>query len=180
MTLTAYADGINQAGLQFPGNTIPDGTTVDIRYVLIERVGALGTYFDGSFATGQWQGADNASIGVLGPAEASLVGVDVTVVGDLCSFPVFTLTGPLSAPINIYYNGELTLVYSDDIGADDDPVIIDTRYTRAYQSGVDVTVNLSGTFAASLPIGTTNITVTSGPISSGTVEICWQNAVISA
>jgi hypothetical protein len=93
---------------------------------------------------------------------------------------VFTLTGPLSAPINIYYDGDLNVSYNADIGAGDDPVYIDTRYTRAYQGGVDVTANLSGTFAASLPIGTTTITVTSGPISSGTVEICWSNAVISA
>lgn len=180
LTLTAYADGINEAGLQFPGNTIANGTNVDIGYVLIERVGALGTYFDGSFAAGQWQGAENLSISVLGPAEASLVGVDVTVVGDLCAFPVFTLTGPLSGPIDIYYDGDLAIRYSADIGAGDDPVFIDTRYTRAYQGGVDVSVNLSGTFAPSLPIGTTNVTVTSGPISTGTVEICWQNAVISA
>jgi hypothetical protein len=180
LTLTAYADGINVAGLQFPGNTIANGTNIDVGYVLIERVGALDTYFDGSFATGQWQGTENASISVLGPAEASLVGTAVTVVGDLCAFPVFTLTGPLSAPINIYYDGDLNVSYNADIGAGDDPVYIDTRYTRAYQGGVDVTANLSGTFAASLPIGTTTITVTSGPISSGTVEICWSNAVISA
>lgn len=179
LTLTVYADGINEAGLQFPGNTIANGTTVDVGYVLIERAGALDTYFDGSFAVGQWQGAENLSISVLGPAEASLVGTAVTVVGDLCAFPVFTLTGPLSAPINIYYDGSLYVSYNADIGAGDDPVYIDTRYTRAYQGGVDVTANLSGTFAASLPIGTTVITVTSGPISSGTVEICWSNAVIS-
>lgn len=180
LTLTAYADGINEAGLQFPGNTIANGTTVDVGYVLIEKASALDDYFDGSFSTGQWQGTDNASISVLGPAEGDVAGTSVTIVGDLCAFPVFTLTGPLDAPINIYYDGDLYVTYSADIGADDDPVVIDTRYTRAFQGGVDVTANLSGTFAAALPLGTTVVTVTSGPISAGTVEMCWQNAVISA
>lgn len=181
LTLTAYADGINVAGVQFPGNTITDGTTVDVGYVLIEKAAALDDYFDGSFSTGDWQGVDNASISVLGPAEADVTGVDVTVVGDLCAFPVFTLTGPLSAPISIYYDGGTPphIVYNADI-AEGEQVIIDTRYTRAYQAGEDVTANLSGAQGASLPVGTTTITVTSGPMDTGTVEICWQNAVISA
>lgn len=179
LTLTAYADGINEAGVQFVGQTISNGTTVDIGYVLIEKVNALDDYFDGSMDRSEWQSAENLSISVQGPEESTLVGTSVTVVGDLCAFPVFTLTGPLSGPITIYYDGSPTLIYDADV-ADGMTVVIDTRYTRAFQQDTDVSANLSGTIAASLPLGTTVITATAGPTSSGSIEVCWQNAVISA
>jgi hypothetical protein len=182
LTLTAYADGINEAGLQFPGNTIANGTNVDMGYVLIERAGALGTYFDGTFDEGAWQGAANLSISVLGPEESSLVGTDVTVVGDVCAFPAIVLAGPLTGPITIYYDGNSSVVYSDDVPAGlNDQVTIDTEFLRAYVGSTDVSAALSGVTPSSLPIGTTTITATSGsPLDSGTITVCWENAVISA
>jgi hypothetical protein len=179
LTLTVYAEGINEAGVSFGTVNFPTGTTVDVAYALIERVGATDDYFDGNSDLSVWQGTENASISLQGEGEAAAVGTDVTVVGDLCAYPVFELTGPLTGPITIYYDGDSTIVYNGDIGVDDAPVFIDTRYTRAYQAGVDVSANLSGSLAAALPLGTTMITVTSGPLDTGTVQICWQNAVIS-
>lgn len=117
---------------------------------------------------------------VVSPAVIEAVTAIPTVVGDLCAFPVFTLTGLLTTPITIYYDGVATLVYSDTIAAIDDPVVIDTRYTRAFQGGEDVTANLSGTLAASLALGTTVVTMTSGSAAdTGSIEMCWENAVIS-
>jgi hypothetical protein len=178
VVLTAYADGINEAAVSFPGAVFPDGTIVDVAYALIERVAATDDYFDGYSDLSVWQGAENASISLQGEGEAAAVGTDVTVVGDMCAYPVFELTGPLSGPITIYYDGVSTIVYNADIAAGE-TVFIDTRYTRAYQSGEDVSANLSGVIAAALPLGTTTITVTSGPLDTGTVQICWQNSVIS-
>ena len=98
--------------------------------------------------------------------------------------PVFQLDGPLTGPITIYYDGDSTLVYSDDVAAGlNNRVVIDTRFTRAFLvfQQIDVTAALSGRVAAALPLGTTEITVTTGsPLDTGTVTICWDNAVISA
>ena len=181
LTLTAYADGINEAGLQFPGNTIANGTTVDVGYVLIERVGALDSYFDGSFAEAAWQGAVDDSISIVGPEAASLVGVNITTVGDLCVYPAITLDGPLTGPITIYYDGDSHVVYHDDVPAGlNNRVVIDTEFLRAYQGSDDVSAALSGVTPSTLPLGTTTITVTTGdPTDSGTVTLCWENAVVS-
>jgi hypothetical protein len=178
VTLTVYADGINEAGVSLPGAVFANGTTIDVGYVLIERVNATDDYFDGNSDLSVWQGAENASISLQGEGEAAAVAVDVTVVGDMCAYPVFELDGPLSGPITIYYDGSPTIVYDGDVAAGE-TVFIDTRYTRAYLNGEDVSANLSGVIAAALPLGTTTITVTSGPLDTGTVTICWQNAVIS-
>jgi hypothetical protein len=178
LTLTAYADGINEAGVSFGATLFPNNATVDVAYALIERVNATDDYFDGNSDLSVWQGTENLSISLQGEGEAAAVSTEVVVVGDLCAYPVFELTGPLSGPITIYYDGVSTIVYAGDV-ADGETVFIDTRYTRAYLNGEDVSANLSGTIAAALPLGPTTITVTSGPLDTGTVQICWQNAVIS-
>lgn len=103
----------------------------------------------------------------------------VEVVGDLCVFPVFRLDGPLTGPITIFY-GPFSFTYDEDISAVE-RVTVDTRWGRASSIAGDQTQNLLGAYDFPLPPGINEFSYTTGdPADTGTVQIEWQNAVISA
>lgn len=100
----------------------------------------------------------------------------VEIVGTLCAYPVFTLFPGLTAPIVITYGGH-QFTYTEDVMS---PIDIDTRWGRAVQSGVDVTVNLEGDYDSPLAPGVHEVTMQTGdPADSGSVNIVWENAVVS-
>lgn len=107
-------------------------------------------------------------------------GALAVVTGDLCAYPVFTLASTLTSPITVTY-GEWEFVYNESItGAGGDTVVVDTRYGIATQAGVEVTANLSGEYDRPLEPGTHAIGVTTGDVGDdGTVQMCWDNAVVS-
>jgi hypothetical protein len=102
----------------------------------------------------------------------------VEVVGDLCAFPVFRLSGPLTGPIQVFY-GPFSFTYDEDIAAGE-LVTVDTRWGRASGSGGDLTQNLLGTYDFPLSPGVHDFSFTTGdPADTGSVQIEWENAVIS-
>lgn len=104
---------------------------------------------------------------------------EVEVVGDLCAFPVFVLSGELTAPITIFYGGN-SFTYDEDIPALSAPVTVDTRWGRASQTTVDVTQSVLGDYESPLPPGTSEVSFTTGdPSDTGEVQVFWENAVIS-
>lgn len=110
--------------------------------------------------------------------------VPVEVVGNLCAFGVFTLTGQLTAPIEVFTEDpdgvETSFTYSVTIPGGGDPVVVDTQYGVATSGGVEVTINLSGDYASPLAPGTNLVRVETGnPADTGTVSVEWQNAVVA-
>jgi hypothetical protein len=102
----------------------------------------------------------------------------VEVVGDLCAFPVFRLDGPLTGPVRIFY-GPFSFTYDDDVSAIEQ-VTVDTRWGRASMIGADVTQNLLGAYDFPLSPGVWEFSFTTGdPADTGSVQIEWENAVIS-
>lgn len=103
----------------------------------------------------------------------------VNVVGDLCAFPVFRLDGPLTGPVTIFY-GAFSFTYDADVPADQ-RVTVDTRWGRASDPSGDVTQNLLGAYDFPLAPGENEFSFTTGdPADTGSVQIEWENAVISA
>lgn len=101
----------------------------------------------------------------------------IEVVGTLCVYPVFDLTPDLTAPIVVTY-GPHQFTYDEDItGA---PVVIDTRYGRAVQSGLDVTQFLTGDYSSPLEPGLHDVQIqTADPTDNGTISVRWENATVS-
>jgi hypothetical protein len=57
---------------------------------------------------------------------------------------------------------------------------IDTRWGRAAEGSTDVTANLSGEYSSCLEPGVHDVTVqTADPTDTGSVNIVWENAVVS-
>jgi hypothetical protein len=102
----------------------------------------------------------------------------IEVVGDLCVFPVFRLDGPLTAPITVSY-GPFSFTYDEDVGALE-RVTVDTRWGRASSGISDETQHLLGDYTFPLSPGVHEVSFTTGdPADTGSVQIEWENAVIS-
>lgn len=113
----------------------------------------------------------NQGITATGPSE-------ILVVGTLCAYITFTLFGPLTAPITVYY-GQHEFTYNEDISGAEN-VTIDTRWGRASTITVDTTQELSGDYTSPLEPGTHDFSVTTGdPADTGSVRATWTNAVVS-
>jgi hypothetical protein len=102
----------------------------------------------------------------------------IEVVGDLCVFPVFRLDGPLTAPITVSY-GPFTFTYDEDVGPLE-RVTVDTRWGRASSVLSDETQHLLGDYTFPLSPGVHDVSFTTGdPADTGSVQVEWENAVIS-
>ncbi len=113
----------------------------------------------------------NEGIAATAPSE-------IEVVGTLCAFVTFSMFGPLTAPITVYY-GPNSFTYNDDIGPGES-VTVDTRWGRASLITVDTTQNVSGDYTTPLSPGTHDLSVTTGdPADTGSVRAVWTNAVVS-
>lgn len=124
-----------------------------------------------------WTAQHCVELAANGPAE------EVEVVGDFCAFATYTLTGELTAPIEVTFEDEDAVVssfeYGDDI-AMGDTVTVDTKWGIAESGNVETTQFLTGDSQTPLPPGTNLINVTTGdPGDTGTVTVCWENAVVS-
>lgn len=100
------------------------------------------------------------------------------VIGTLCSYPVITLNGMLSAPIRVTY-GNHTFIVNENVVV---PLTIDTRYGRAFEGGVDVTQRISGDFFSPLGPGVHDIHVESNDIlgtDDGFAVLEWSNSVVA-
>lgn len=101
----------------------------------------------------------------------------IEVVGNLCVFPTFTLTAPLTAPITVNY-GPNEFTYNEDVPVN--TVVVDTRWGRASEITVDTTQNLSDNYTSPLFPGLHDFSVTTGnPADTGEVRAEWSNQVIS-
>lgn len=113
----------------------------------------------------------NYGVTATGPEE-------IEVVGDLCVFPVITLFGPLTAPINVFY-GTHQFTYNANVSGAES-VTIDTRWGRAATITVDTTQEISGDYTSPLDPGTHDFSFTTGnPADTGSTRIEWSNAVVS-
>lgn len=122
--------------------------------------------------TDEWTSTHSVVVGANDPPE------QVEVVGDLCVFPTFTLTADMTAPIVVDY-GDSQFTYNADILTD--PVVVDTRWGRAATNGVDMTQQLFGNYTSPLPPGVHDVSVTTDdPGDTGTMQVQWDNAVVSA
>ena len=100
----------------------------------------------------------------------------VEIVGTLCACPVITLFPDMTAPIVVTY-GNHEFTYNEDVTS---VIDIDTRWGRASDGSTDVTQNLSGDFTSCLEPGVHDVTVqTADPTDTGSVNIVWENAVVS-
>lgn len=125
-----------------------------------------------------WSGVhDDPNITANGPAR------EIEVVGDFCAFAVYELSGPLTAPIEMFFTDEDAVtsswVYNDDI-AMGDTVTVDTKWGIAESGGIETTQFLSGDSQSPLPTGTNQVNMTTGnPADTGSAQIFWSNAVVS-
>jgi hypothetical protein len=117
----------------------------------------------------------NEGVTVTGPTE-------VEVVGDFCAYAVYTLSGPLTGPIEVFFSGpggDSSFIYSEDIDPGD-TVVIDTQYGVATSGGIEVTQFLSGDYNSPLSPGINEVWFTSSdPTDTGDLIVSWENAVVS-
>lgn len=100
----------------------------------------------------------------------------VEVIGTLCAYPVITLFPTLTAPVVVTY-GNHQFTYTQNVTS---VIEIDTRYGRASDGFIDVTQNVTGDFSSPLAPGIHEVTVqTANPADTGSVNIQWENAVVS-
>jgi hypothetical protein len=105
--------------------------------------------------------------------------VEVEILGDLCAYPVFTLSADLTDPITVTY-GDFEFIYNEPVTGAADPVVVDTRWGIATQGGLEVTQNLSGDYNSPLAPGTHEVSATTGNVADdGSILMCWDNAVVS-
>ena len=102
--------------------------------------------------------------------------VEVEVAGSLCVFPTITLSGPLTAPIRVFY-GPWEFQYNEDLLTSS--AVIDTRWGRAIEGSLDATQNLTGNYSSPLEPGLNDFSFSTDSPSNGSATIEWSNAVVS-
>lgn len=145
--------------------------------------------------------ADDQAIGVVQPAliddtptefeclttNAPSGTISLTYSGDVESYPIITLTGSMTAPIEVQgTSGTIGFTYTDDIPAGE-TVVIDVRSGRAlrsYGATFDVTLLLSDAFMSQLiirpdPFGNPQeFILTSSGADTGNMEVCYGTYVV--
>lgn len=106
---------------------------------------------------------------------------EVDVLGTETAFPTITLNGPLTRPRVQDLTGNKSFRYQGNIGAGDAPVIFNAVDGIAYQNGISVTHLLDGNLDFSFEPGRHDLRLNVQSIDdTGTADVCWRPAVVSA
>lgn len=170
------------------GGTLQIGDTIDVSagYTEAEEFYEQSTtirgYFDGDTTGAEWTPAEPLGSMLLFQLGEGLAEDGMVINGTECAFPNIIMTGPLTAPITVTFRDsvrEFSVTLTDDLLTDQDRMYIDLKNKVGFPFGPSDPGNYLTWSGDVGPLGPGPVDVfVQSAGGTGTVEICWEDAVI--